>query len=50
MERGGPSKTWCALFVVLASVLLGRLAEGAAKKPTEMALIRKSGIGCQVGD
>jgi hypothetical protein len=36
--------------LLLMSVLLGRLAEGAAKKSTEMAVIRKSGIGCYVGD
>jgi hypothetical protein len=44
----------CDLFVYLCvcltTVLLGRLAEGAPKKPTEMTLIRKSAVGRHVGD
>lgn len=48
LERG------CSLFrlfvLLLPSVLLGCLTEGAAEKPTEMTLIRKSAFGRHVGD
>jgi hypothetical protein len=36
--------------LLLTAVLSGRLAEGASKKPTEVTLIRKSAVGCYVGE
>jgi hypothetical protein len=41
---------FCGLDMSVVIWLLGCLTESAAKKPTEMTLIRKSAFGRHVGD